>query len=98
MRIELKTVEARHPAAAVGGPAALRGVSLAVEPGEQVAVIGPSGAGKTTLLHVAAAALKPTAGRLSLDGQDPWTLSVGALQRRRGRLFLAPQTPPLPPR
>lgn len=61
-------------------------------------MIGPSGAGKTTLLHVAAAALKPSAGGLRLDGQDPWGLSVRALQRQRGRLFLAPQVPPLPPR
>jgi len=98
VRIELQAVDARHPAAAVTSPAALRGLSLTIEPGEQVAVIGPSGAGKTTLLHVAAAALKPSAGRLSLDGRDPWTLGVRALQRQRGRLFLAPQTPPLPPR
>ena len=63
-----------------------------------MAVIGPSGAGKTTLLHAIACALKPAAGRLLLDGQDPWSLSVARLQRLRGRLFLAPQTPPLPPR
>ncbi len=66
--------------------------------GEQVAVIGPSGAGKTTLLHALACALKPAEGRLALDGSDPWQLSVRRLQRLRGRLFLAPQTPPLPPR
>lgn len=76
----------------------LRDVSLNLRAGEQVAVIGPSGAGKTTLLNVVAAALKPVAGGLSLDGQDPWAQGVRALQRRRGRLFLAPQTPPLPPR
>jgi phosphonate transport system ATP-binding protein len=63
-----------------------------------VAVIGPSGAGKTTLLHALACALKPAEGRLALDGSDPWQLSVRRLQRLRGRLFLAPQTPPLPPR
>ena len=77
---------------------ALRGVSLNVSAGAQVAVIGPSGAGKTTLLNVAAAALKPLAGTVSLGGQDPWAQSVRALQAQRGRLFLAPQTPPLPPR
>jgi len=76
----------------------LRDVSLSLRAGEQVAVIGPSGAGKTTLLNVVAAALKPVSGGLSLDGQDPWALGVRALQRQRGRLFLAPQTPPLPPR
>jgi phosphonate transport system ATP-binding protein len=73
-------------------------VCLRVFDGERVAVIGPSGAGRTTLLRVAAASLKPSMGRLAFDGVDPWSLSVRALQRQRGRLFMAPQTPPLPPR
>jgi phosphonate transport system ATP-binding protein len=42
--------------------------------------------------------MKPLSGSLSLDGQDPWQLSKPELQRLRGRLFLAPQVPPLPPR
>jgi len=98
MRIELARLAARHPAAAASAPAALRPLSLAIAPGEQVAVIGPSGAGKTTLLHALACALRPSAGRLLLDGIDPWTLPVRALQSLRAHLFLAPQTPPLPPR
>ncbi len=91
-------MHARHFAASGHAAVALRDVSLSMRPGEQVAVIGPSGAGKTTLLLVAAAALKPISGTVQLDGLDPWTQSVSALQRQRGRLFLAPQTPPLPPR
>ena len=90
-------MHARHPAAPRGS-AVLRGVDLRLAPGEQVAVIGPSGAGKTTLLQVAAAALKPVGGAVAFDGVDPWSLPVRALQRQRGRLFLAPQSPPLPPR
>jgi phosphonate transport system ATP-binding protein len=43
-------------------------------------------------------ALRPTAGQMLLDGQDPWTLPVSSLQQLRGQLFLAPQVPPLPPR
>jgi phosphonate transport system ATP-binding protein len=98
MRVELAGLAARHPAAAAGAPPALQPLTLSIAPGEQVAVIGPSGAGKTTLLHALACALKPGAGTLRLDGIDPWSLPVRQLQRLRGRLFLAPQTPPLPPR
>jgi phosphonate transport system ATP-binding protein len=97
VNIDLQAVFARHPAAA-RGTTALNGVSLSLRAGEQLAVIGPSGAGKTTLLQVAAAALKPLRGSVAFDGTDPWSLSVRALQRQRGRLFMAPQTPPLPPR
>jgi phosphonate transport system ATP-binding protein len=98
LAVALQHLAARHPAAARAAPAALRSLSLAVAPGEQVAIIGPSGAGKTTLLHAIACALRPTEGRLLIDDVDPWSLSVARLQRLRGRLFLAPQTPPLPPR
>lgn len=105
MKIELKNISGRHPAAATGSPNAIRDVSLLVEAGEQVAIIGPSGAGKTTLLHLIACALAPSTeldqvnlGSLLLDNIDPWQLPRAALQRLRGGLFLAPQVPPLPPR
>jgi phosphonate transport system ATP-binding protein len=98
MRITLSALAARHPAAASATAPALKPLTLAIAPGEQVAVIGPSGAGKTTLLHALACALQPVAGRIELDGVDPWILPVAQLQKLRGRLFLAPQTPPLPPR
>lgn len=77
---------------------ALRELDLALEAGEQVALIGPSGAGKTTLLHTLALAQRPTQGRLSAFGCDPWAIGDAARHRLRARLFLAPQTPPLPPR
>jgi phosphonate transport system ATP-binding protein len=96
--IALEALAARHPAAARTAPPALRPLSLSLAAGEQVAVIGPSGAGKTTLLHALACALRPAAGRLRLDGTDPWTLPTRRLQALRGELFLAPQVPPLPPR
>ena len=98
MNIDLQGVSARHPAARPGAAPALKGLTLRVAHGEQVAVIGPSGAGKTTLLQVVACAMQPQAGTLQLDGQSPWQLPRGDLQRLRGRLFLAPQVPPLPPR
>jgi phosphonate transport system ATP-binding protein len=98
VQLRIDAVSARHPAARAGAPAALRALSVQIAAGEQVAVIGPSGAGKTTLLHVLACALPPSAGTIHLDGQQPWTLGRRALQALRGRLFLAPQVPPLPPR
>lgn len=88
----------RHPAARAAAPAAVQGLNLRVAVGEQVAVIGPSGAGKTTLLQGLAAALRPSVGHLLLGGQDPWGQRPQALRAQRGRLFLAPQVPPLPPR
>ncbi len=98
MKLELDGVAARHPAARPGAPPALQPLRLQVAAGEHVAVIGPSGAGKTTLLQVLACALPPSAGTWRVDGHDPWALPRRTLQRLRGRLFLAPQTPPLPPR
>jgi putative ABC transport system ATP-binding protein len=65
---------------------ALRGVDLAVAPGELVAVMGPSGSGKSTLLTCAGGLDQPTAGEVLVDGNDLTTLSrnaVAALRRRR---------------
>jgi phosphonate transport system ATP-binding protein len=98
MKLAFERVSARHPAAREDAAHALNELSVAVEAGEHVAVIGPSGAGKTTLLHVAAAALAPVAGAVRIDGADPWGVPRSDLRRLRGRLFLAPQVPPLPPR
>lgn len=98
LELVLAGLEVRHLQAREGMRPALADLSLCLCPGEQVAVIGPSGAGKTTLLHALACALPPAAGRLQLDGQAPWSLGAAALRRLRARLFLAPQTPPLPPR
>ena len=98
MKISLTGVSARHPAAHRGAKESLRGLSLTVAAGEQIAVIGPSGAGKTTLLHVLGCALPPSTGNLLLGERDPWKLPRRQLQSLRGELFLAPQVPPLPPR
>ena len=63
-----------------GGLAAVREVSIALQHGELHAVIGPNGAGKTTLVNLLAGALKPSAGRIVLDGRDvagapPWRMA-----------------------
>ena len=52
------------------GLKALDGVSLSVREGEIVGLIGPNGSGKTTLLNVASGVLRPTAGRVRVDGVD----------------------------
>ena len=62
---------------------ALDGVSLEVAAGELVAVEGPSGCGKTTLLLVAGALLRPDAGQVTVNGQDPYALAPEARARFR---------------
>jgi phosphonate transport system ATP-binding protein len=98
VEIRTKHLCARHPAARTGAPDALREATIHIRHGEQVAVIGPSGAGKTTLLNAIACSLVPTQGAISLDAENPWQLARHDLQKLRGRLYVAPQTPPLPPR
>jgi ABC-type lipoprotein export system ATPase subunit len=62
---------------------ALRGVSLAVEPGQMVSVVGPSGCGKSTLLHLLGGVDLPTAGSVTLLGRPTHTLGDAALARLR---------------
>jgi ABC-type branched-subunit amino acid transport system ATPase component len=53
-----------------GGIVAARDVSLAVEAGARHALIGPNGAGKTTVINLLTGVLRPTAGRIMLEGRD----------------------------
>jgi lipoprotein-releasing system ATP-binding protein len=64
----------------------LKDVSLAVQPGEMVALVGPSGCGKSTLLHIAGLLDRPSAGDVSIRGEACQRLSDSersALRRRR---------------
>lgn len=72
---------------------ALRGVSLAVVPGEVLGLVGPNGSGKTTLIRAVMGAIKPVTGEVRVLGDDVSTLS----QRERAlRAAVVPQEPLLP--
>ncbi|HWI61770.1 MAG TPA: ATP-binding cassette domain-containing protein, partial [Symbiobacteriaceae bacterium] len=63
----------------------LHGVDLTVKKGEFAAITGPSGSGKSTLLNLIGLLDRPTAGRLSIDGQETGALDEAGLTRFRGR-------------
>jgi len=63
----------------------LRGVSLDLDAGQNLAVMGPSGSGKSTLLNILGTLEPPTSGRVLLDGVDPATLDESSLAALRNR-------------
>jgi putative ABC transport system ATP-binding protein len=68
-----------------GGVEALRDVSLTIEPGELVGVVGPSGSGKSTMLHLIGALDLPTKGTVTIAGSDVSRLPDRRLSALRGR-------------
>jgi putative ABC transport system ATP-binding protein len=81
--LELVDVTKQYP----GDPpvVALDGVSLRVDSGELVAIVGPSGSGKSTLLHVMGTLERPTRGVLRVAGEDTSTMSDKQLSGLRAR-------------
>jgi putative ABC transport system ATP-binding protein len=67
------------------GVNALRGVNLEVGEGEYVAIMGPSGCGKSTMLHIIGGMLRPTEGRVIIDGEDMTNMSDAARTEVRRR-------------
>jgi len=74
----------------IGGTEILGGIDLAVRDGEMLGVIGPNGAGKTTLFNVVSGVVRPTSGRVLLDGQD--VTGQSAIRRARAGLGRSFQT------
>ncbi|MER5811801.1 ABC transporter ATP-binding protein [Streptomyces sp. NPDC002033] len=66
----------------VDGQTLLHGVDLTARPGETVGVVGPNGSGKTTLLRCVYGTLRPSGGRVLLDGADAASLGVKERARR----------------
>lgn len=58
----------------------LKGISLSVQPGQQVAVVGPSGSGKSTLMSLLLRLYDPTAGRVLIDGRDIRDYTLNSLR------------------
>ncbi|MBI4236599.1 MAG: ABC transporter ATP-binding protein [Chloroflexi bacterium] len=74
-------VETRSLSKAYDHVVALRGVDLAIRPGERVAVFGRNGAGKTTLIKLLAGLFRPSAGSVRLWGRRPWGRGVAVRAR-----------------
>src|SRR5205085_6423479 len=76
---------------AVRGNKVLDQVTLTIEPGQKVGIIGPSGSGKSTLLKLIDLYLEPTAGRILIDDYDIQTVSLQDLRRNIAWISQSPQ-------
>ena len=85
--IEVRDVYYTYP----NGVEALRGVSLSIDRGEFVAIMGENGAGKTTLIKHFNGLLKPTKGTVLVDGVDTSKSTVARLSRKVGIVFQNPE-------
>ena len=86
MKIDIKDLHFTYPT----GVDALRGISLSIESGEQVAIVGQNGAGKTTLVKHFNGLLQPTRGQVLIGDWDTTKHPVAKLARRVGYVFQNP--------
>ena len=84
MSLQIRDVRKDYPTRS-GSLKVLDGVSLSLERGEAVAIMGPSGSGKSTLLHILGTLDFPTAGSVQLDGVSPFALNERDLAAFRNR-------------
>lgn len=91
MRIDLQGVRHVYSPGTPFAVEALKGVSLRVEPGEVLGVVGGTGSGKSTLVQHLNLLLVPTAGRVLVDGKDALSISRSELRRRIGLVFQSPE-------
>jgi len=80
--LDLRAIEKRYGTDKNPVPV-LRGVSLRVDPGEYVAIVGPSGSGKSTLLNIVGCLDQPTSGQYLLAGEDVARMDDRSLSRAR---------------
>jgi energy-coupling factor transport system ATP-binding protein len=85
-RVAIEGLVHRYP----GGIEAVRDVSLTIEPGEAVAILGQNGSGKTTLVKHLNGLLRPASGRVLLDGEATDGRTIGELARTVGFVFQNP--------
>ncbi|MEM6645002.1 MAG: ABC transporter ATP-binding protein, partial [Bacteroidota bacterium] len=78
---ELHSAELQNVDVVLGGTPIVKSVSLALVPGEFLALVGPNGSGKSTLLRTLYRALRPSAGMVSLNGTDLWRLPNAEVAR-----------------
>jgi energy-coupling factor transport system ATP-binding protein len=91
VRIELRDVRHVYSPGTPFTVEALRDVSLTVEPGEVLGVIGGTGSGKSTLVQHLNLLLLPTHGEVLVDGEDALSMNRTTLRRRVGLVFQNPE-------
>ena len=92
MRLELRDVRHVYGAGTPFEVEALRGVSLGVEQGEVLGIVGGTGSGKSTLVQHMNLLLTPTGGEVLVDGVEARTLDKSGLRRRVGLVFQFPES------
>ena len=84
MALEVQSLTKDFPTRS-GPLSVLRGIDLALQPGDALAIMGPSGSGKSTLLYILGTLDTPTSGTVRIDAKDPFALGDAELARFRNR-------------